>query len=229
MKQNVTLLSTDRQVFGITVKQQTKNKFMCVSDLQSAYDKARWTFGWSDRSVSGIMRGKDFLERAYYLLKERNLVEMQICTFTELAEKEGIVKFLKGLDVWKTTGKGANRAVYCDPYIWVLLAMELNPMLYAKVVFWLTDSLIFDRIEAGTEYRPMNAAIKSIVNNPDYTKYAKMINKKVFGHHQSGMRNIASASELRKIADIEKFITQGIEMGMITKEGGVDKAISLYK
>lgn len=229
MKQNVTLSSVDREIFGITVKQQTKNKFMSTSDLQAAYDKARWIHGWSDRAISGIMRGKDFIERAYYLLKERGIIEMQICTFIEMAEKEGIVKFLKGLGVWKTTGKGANRSVYCDPYIWVLLAMELNPMLYAKVVFWLTDSLIFDRIEAGTEYRPMNAAIKKVCSNPDYTKYAKMINTKVFGHHQSGMRNIASASELRKIADIEKFVTQGIEMGMITHESGVQKAINMYK
>lgn len=29
--------------------------------------------------------------------------------------------------------------------------------------------------------------------------------------------------------NIEKFITQGVEMGMITKETGIEKAINLYK
>jgi len=229
MKSTVVLKSSDRQIFGITVKQQTKNKFMSVSDLQSVYEKARWVHGWSDRRINDILQSNQVQERIYYLLSEREIIKTTFPAFMEMAEKEGIVKCMKGLDVWKTTGRGETRSVYCDPYIWVLMAMELNPMLYAKVVMWLTDSLIFDRIEAGTEYQPMNSAIKNLVRTPDYIKYAKAINKKVFGHHQYGMRNLASASELRKIADIEKFITQGIEMGMITHEKGICKAIELYK
>lgn len=229
MKSNVVLKSTDREIFGITIQQQTKGQFISITDLQKAYEKARWVHGWTDRRINDIMQYAPVQERIYHLLKERQMIETGVPAFTEMCKNEGIVKVLKGLGVWKTTGKGENRSVYCDPYIWVLLAMELNPMIYAKVVIWLTDSLIFDRIEAGSEYRPMNAAIKKICNEPDYIKYAKMINEKVFGFHKSGMRNLASASELRKIADIEKFITQGVEMGMITKESGIEKAISLYK
>ena len=140
---------------------------------------------------------------------------------------------LKGLGVWKTTGRGANKSVTADPYIWVLLAMELNPMIYAKVIIWLTDTLVFDRIEAGTEYKPMNGAIKSVLGgNPDqavYIKVARAINKKVFGQHQSGgMRNLASAKELRKIADIEKFITNIISQKLIQTEDQILNAIQNY-
>lgn len=229
MKTNVTLKSSDRDLFGIVVRQDTKGQFLSVSDLQSAYEKARWVYGWSDKRVNDILSGITTKERIYYLLKERNLIKAEIAVFMEMVEKEGLTKVLKGLGVYKTTGRGSNKTVMSDPYIWVLLAMELNPMLYAKVVMWLTDTLIFDRIDAGNEFKPMNSAIGTIVEKPDYPKYAKMINKKVFGHHQSGMRNLASASELRKIADIEKFITQGIEMGMITHEKGILKALELYK
>jgi hypothetical protein len=54
------------------------------------------------------------------------------------------------------------------------------------------------------------------------------INNKVFGRHMAGMRNLASAKELRKVADIEKFITQSIEMGFIRTENDVIKAISNF-
>ena len=107
--------------------------------------------------------------------------------------------------------------------------MELNPMLYAKVIIWLTDSLVFDRVEAGTEYMPMNSAIKRVVGNPDYPTYAKAINNKVFGNHQTGMRNIASAKELRKIADIEKFIINAIGQRWLKSEQDILNAITNYK
>ena len=94
----------------------------------------------------------------------------------------------------------------------------MNPMLYAKVVVWLTDSLVFDRIEAGTEFMPMNAAIKSIIERPDYPEYARSINRSVFGEHIRGIRNLASAKELKAIAYKEKFVADCINNGMITNE-----------
>ena len=91
------------------------------------------------------------------------------------------------------------------------------------------DKEIFDRIDAGSEYLPMNKAIKSIIENPDYTKYAIAINKRIFGIHQVGIRNLACAKELRKIADIEKFIINAIEMQMLRSESQIIKAIETYR
>ena len=145
-----------------------------------------------------------------------------------MTEKEGIVKVLKGLELWKTTGKGETKSVYCDPYIWILLAMELNPLLYAKVIIWVTDTLIFDRLEAGSDYLPMNTAIKTLTPAPDYPSYAKAINIKVFGKHQTGMRNLASSKELKKISEIEKFIIQSINAKFIKHEHQVVEAINNY-
>ena len=218
VKQNVILSSTDRELFGITIRQNTKESFLSVSDLQKAYEKARWIYGWSDKRVNDILSSIDTKERVYFLLKERDLIKAEITVFMEMIEKEGLTKVLKGLGLYKTTGRGSNKSVMADPYIWVLLAMELNPMLYAKVIVWLTDSLIFDRIEAGSEYLPMNAKIKDITNNPDYPKYARLINTKVFGEHKTGMRNLASAKELRKIAEIEKTIITAIDNKWINNE-----------
>lgn len=229
MKTNIILQSTDRVLFDITIQQQTKDNFLSLTDLQKAYDKGRWIHAWSEQHIPSLLQSIKMRERIYHLLKERDLIKVEIHTFMEMVENEGITRVLKGLGVWKTKGRGENKGVMVDPFIWVLIAMEMNPILYAKVVMWITDSLIFDRIDAGAEYKPMNIAIKNVLGSPDYTKFAKAINNKVFGYHQTGMRNIASSKELRKIADIEKFIINSIEAGFIKDEQTILKAIYNYK
>jgi hypothetical protein len=164
----------------------------------------------------------------YHLLYERGLIKVGIPTFTELADSQGIVNYLKNLGVWKTTGRGEHRNVVCDPYVWTLLAMELNPMLYAKVIIWLTDSLIFDRMDAGNKFLPMNGAICRLLEKPDYPKYAREINVRVFGEHITGMRNLASAKELRLISDIENTVTKAIEHGWVKSEEDILKLIRTY-
>lgn len=210
--------SKDRELFGIVIKQETKTGFLSVTELQKAYEVARWQYGWSERRIESIMQSKDFKERVYYLLENQGVIKTSILAFMEMVEREGIAKVLKGLGVYKTTGARSSKATFANQYIWILLAMELNPMIYAKVVIWLTDSLIFDRIEAGTEFKPMNEAIKKIIPTPDYRKYSIAINEKVFGKHLTGMRNLASAQELKKITKIEQFIKQGIDIGMIKND-----------
>lgn len=218
MKTNVILSSADRELFGIAIRQNTKDSFLSISDLQNAYENARWQYGWSDRKISDIMQTQDFKERVFYILESQGIIKTNIMGFIDMVNNEGIAKVLKGLGVYKTTGARLTKQVFANPYIWILLAMELNPMIYAKVIVWLTDTLVFDRIDAGSEYMPMNSKIKEIIIDPNYSEYAKAINRKVFGSHITGMRNLASAKELRKIADIEKQVIVAIEMGWINNQ-----------
>ena len=76
------------------------------------------SYGRSDREISSVTQTVDFKERLYFLLYERNLIKIEISIFTEMVETEGIVNVLKGLDVWKTTGRGSNKTVMADPYMW---------------------------------------------------------------------------------------------------------------
>ena len=219
MKTNIVMKSADRNLFGIIIKQNTKNgQSLSVTDLIKAYEKARFQYGWSEKNISMIMNSQGFIERVYHILNERGMIKVSFLSFMEFIKNEGVIKVLKGLGVWKTTGRGENKATYADPYIWVLLAMELNPLIYAKVVMWLTDSLIFNRILAGSEFVPMNRAIASIIPNPEYSLYCREINNKVFGRHERGIRDTATDKELRLISDIEKFIIQLIEQGILTNE-----------
>lgn len=41
MKTNVTMVSNDRKLFGVTIRQDTKNQFLSITDLQEAYTRAR--------------------------------------------------------------------------------------------------------------------------------------------------------------------------------------------
>lgn len=229
MKTNVILNSCDRDLFGITIRQNTKEQFLSITDLQKSYDKARWEHGWSDRRVNDVLSYNSTKERLYFLLYERKIIKTPQDVFMKIVEKEGITKVLKGLGVYKTSGKGSDKQVMADPYIWTMIALEMNPLIYAKVVMWMADTLILDRIEAGNEYLPMNSAIKSIILNPDYKTYAISINEKVFGFHKSGMRNICSARELKKISNIEKFIINAISMGFLKTEEDIINSIKNIK
>lgn len=229
MKTNVTLKSDDRVLFGTIIKQNTKDQSLSVSDLQNAYNFARFQNGWSDRRINDIMKHKDFQERCYHILNERGLVKATILVFMEMIEKEGVVKVLKGLNVWKTSGRGENKSTYCDPYIWTLLAMELNPHIYAKVVIWLTDSLIFNRVIAGDAFRPMMNEIARIVTKPDYSLICRTINEKIFGYHEKEIRNTATQELLYALSDFQKFITQSIKMGILKNESSLFRMINLYQ
>lgn len=132
MKTNVVLSSADRELFGIAIRQNTKDSFLSISDLQNAYEIARWQYGWSDRKIADIMQTNEFKERVFYILDSQGVIKTNIMGFIEMVEKEGIAKVLKGLGVYKTTGARTTKQTFANPYIWILLAMELNPMIYAK-------------------------------------------------------------------------------------------------
>ncbi len=225
MKTNIIMKSEkDRELFGVVIKQETKTGFMSLTDLQEAYTHARVLNGWRDKRIDHIIKQVENSERIYYLLKEQGLVNVSIDTFTEMVEKDGLIKVLKKAGVYKTTGRGENKTVMCNPYIWVLVAMELNPQLYAKVVTWLTDKLILNRIEAGNMCKALNSALYKI-KNTDFSKIAIELNKKVFGKHEAGIRNTRSKEELEKLYRLEDRLAFAIERGYIKSTEEIIKAI----
>lgn len=225
MKTNVTMMShEDRTLYGVVIRQETKTGFMSLTDLQEAYTHARVLNGWKDYRISHVFESESNHERIYYLMKEQGFIKAGFPEFMERVQNEGITKVLKAFGVYKTTGRGENKRVMCNPYIWVLVAMELNPQLYAKVVTWLTDRLILNRIEAGNFYKSLSSALRT-VNNPDYKAIAIALNKKIFGRHEIGIRNTASEKELDELARLEDRIAFAIERGYIRDNDAIVSAI----
>jgi len=228
MKSNVVMMSPDRELFDIKIRQETKTGFLNLSDLQEAYTRARVLNMWKDKRVDDILSSKANIERIYYILKERNLINTEFSVFIENCENIGLVKYLKTIGFYKTTGARQTKTTWCDPYIWVLIAMELSPMLYARVVMWLGDKLILNRIEAGNFYKSLSRALgifKENGENIDYRMLAKALNHKIFGRHETGIRNLATKEQLQKLYELESNLAFAIDMGYITRFDDVINAI----
>lgn len=214
MKTNITMKSTDRVLFGVTIRQETKTQFLSVTDLQEAYTIARVQKGWSDKRINDILSTNASAERVYYVLKEQDFIKTDFPAFMKDVEKGSLVKVMKRCGAYKTVGARANKQTMCNPYIWVMLAMELNPELYAKVVIWLTDNLIMNRIEAGDKYNALCRAISKF-KDVDYRKVAKGINYIVFNVHETQIRDTATAEQLKEIDDLQKALAFAVDMGYI--------------
>lgn len=232
MKTNITMASIkDRELFGVTIRQQTNGEMLSLTDLQEAYTHARVQNNWKNKHISDILNYEDNTERIYYLLKEQKIIDTDkndLNRFYESVKESGMTRVLKNLGVYKTTGRGESKTVYCNPYIWVLVAMELNPMLYAKVVTWLTDQLILNRIEAGDFYKELASQLYKLPDT-DYKKLATLLNKKIFGKHEYGLRNKGSEKELYNLKMLESGLAFSIEQGYIKNMSEVESAIQKFK
>ena len=190
---------------------------MSLTDLQEAYTHARVMNGWAEKRIDHIINQKEKAERIYYLLVEQKiLINVSFSTFITDVETNGIVKVLKNFGVYKTTGRGENKQTVCNPYIWVLIAMELNPMLYAKAVTWLTDKLICNRIDACDLNNNLRSVLWHKIEKPDYAEINRALNIKIFGYHKTGMRNLASEEELKRLNVLQENIAFCIQRGYLT-------------
>lgn len=213
MKSSVIMLSEDRILFGTIIKQDTKTSFMSLTDLQEAYTRKRIEMGWNEKRIENILSNKDSAERIFYILEKQGyMIKTTFPVFMEMVNNESLIKVLKKVGAYKTVGRGANRRTMCDPYIWVLVAMELNPMLYAEVVTWLTDRLILNRIEAGDKYNILSKAV-SRFHDVDYARMAKGLNWIVFNKHESMIRNQATQNQLKELEQLQNNLVFYIEMG----------------
>ena len=204
MKSNVILESKDRILFGITIRQDTKKEFLSLSDLQESYTIARLKNGWSDRRINDILSSNTSSERVYYILKERGFIEAGISAFMDEVQKTSLVRVMKKYGAYKTVGRGENRTTMCEKYIWIMLALELNPEIYAKVVCWIGDSLIINRIEAGDKYNDLCRACSKF-KDVDYRIIAKeRPNKRAFFDDAAVLNIIGGAKGIGLDADIEK-------------------------
>lgn len=226
MVTNVTMKSQEsRELYGVVIRQETKNSFLSLTDLQEAYLHARIKNGWVDKNISMILKAESNIERIYYLLKEQELIKLSFLSFMKKVKDEGLVKVLKELGCYRTTGRGVNKQSMCNPYIWVLIAMELNPQLYAKVVMWLTDKLIANRIEACDLNKELRSAVAQNFENPDYREINKALNVKTFGYHEAGMRNLASVEKLHKLNMLEETMAYCVKNGFYKNNKELIEAI----
>lgn len=216
MKTNVIMKSTDRQLFGIVIRQETKTGFLNLSDLQQCFENIRIKKGWTNKHIPELISRRENIERIYYILKTQESIIVDLSTFIEQVDTKGIATVLKSFGEYRTTGARHTKTTWVNPYIWVLIALELSPEFYANAVTWLADKLILNRIEAGNLYKALSSSISKF--NPDTNQYiqlAKALNYIIFNKHEAGLRNLATSKELKELEDLEKKTSFAIDMGYI--------------
>lgn len=198
----------------MTIRQETKTGHLNLSDLQVAYSIARSKHGWSDKRVSDILSSSANAERIYYILAKQEIIKTTFPAFMEMVEDQGLIKVLKSHDCYVTKGRGENKTTFCNAYVWVLIAMEMNPMLYGNVITWLTDGLILNRIEAGNMFKGLTSAVHKF-RDVDYVALAKSLNYVVFKRHETAIRNTGTEAQLKELERLESNLAYSIDTGFI--------------
>lgn len=210
------MISKDKILYGVVIRQDIKTSFMSLTGLQEAYTRKRVEMGWNDKRIENILSNKESAERIFYILKKQKYLKHEnLNEFMDMVESESLIKVMKWYKAYKTTGRGENRNVMCDPYIWVLVAIELNPMLYAEVTGWLNDKLILDRIGIGDKYNTLSRAV-SIFDDVDYAEMADKLNWIIFNKHGYVLDNRATQEQLKELETLQSNLAFCIEMGTIS-------------
>lgn len=215
----------ERPLMGSMIRQRVDNEMLCLTDLSRIYEAERVKNGWVEKRLDWFFNNDSEQEYIIELLDLQGcFINVKKLTFMDQVKNQGLVKSLKSIGQYKTGGRGENKAVYCNPYIFVAVAQWLNPKFRAKVTMWVTDQLILNRIEAGANYNTLCDSIKEKIlpQSSDNSKkfifsnFAKLINNHVFGKHDSDLRHIASKEQLTKLRDTEIELTTLINVGFIS-------------
>jgi hypothetical protein len=215
MKTKVVMKSPDRELFGVVIRQNTDG-FLNLSDLQKAYNSEAIKEFWPTRRIESVLSAENNYPRMYYALYEGGFIKTSLLAFMEMVDKQGITKTLKTLGVYKTLGGRENKSAWCNPVLFVLISLEINPKIYGKTIYWIADKLIINRIEAGNLYKSLTNSIKKF--NPtgeQYMTLAKALNHITFGRHEAGIRNTGTTKQLKDLELLETKMAFAIDMGYI--------------
>lgn len=318
MKTNVVLNSPDRELFGVKIRQESKTQMLNLSDLQEAYTIARVQNGWNNRGqLQDILSYRENINRIYYMLLNRNIINISLEEYQNKASELGIISYLKQLGVYKTTGARQTKTTWCHIDIWLLAALELNPDFYAIVlVNFLNDNkdfkqyycgyedykhndlinhkkawqyfypegngeakpgfvlhhinpewrytdfdrysqwniedlqlmensehiklhkdIGFDYIEEGynrleqlvacceLDNELTSAIYKTKIKDVDFIRISVALNKKIFGRHETGIRNTGSKEELQRLGELERNVAFAIKHGFVQDTNSIVKLI----
>ena len=223
MKTSVCLDSSSRELLGKNIPVMSKDGFVCITDVMEVLNDKRKMLGLSPKRIEDVLRTKTFQERLPALIKELNSNVISDSDFSALknsSEGIGSINDLRKFNMAYRRGSRECKKWFINPYIFVMIALELDPEIYAKVIVWLTDGLIQDRNLAGEAYIRLSKAVSGLVDDPAEFKdkiqrVAKGINYVVFNEHEDNRRNRASHNEMIEIVSLENSITSLIEDGFV--------------
>lgn len=137
------------------------------------------------------------------------------------------VKTIKG----KKTADGTTPdVVWMHPYLFIKLAMWINPTFEYHVIKFVYDQLIKFRHDAGDAYKDMCEALKLIgASKEDYASIARQLNVTCFDKHGRELRQFATEAQLKELSLMESIIATNIRAGLLKSIAAVKVFIVNYQ
>ena len=127
----------EREIMGVTVRQNHKTKMFNANDLHKVACHHRKAEGLAARQI-----GQYFdLDATKELLKE-------VC-LTEVIKLEDV----------KKSSKGKHGGTWIHPIIFIDMAMWYSPKLKVRIINWVLDGLMELRDESGESFKRMNKTL----------------------------------------------------------------------
>lgn len=184
-----------REMNGLTIRQDSKNQFFNATDLIELFNK-----------------NHDEAKRLQsYFANESTKRFLVALAESENDNSKNSSDLENGLIVTK---RGKYGGTWMHPYLFIDFAMWLSPEFKVTVIRWVYDNLIKVRHEAGDSCKEVNEAIfESSPSSPPfiYANEAKMLNKLVFGSPEAGQRNLATEDQLAMLKALQKADVQLIK------------------
>ena len=191
MKTSVTMV---RQMGGFDVQQRTKDGMFNATELLKQWNNINSN---PKRDLSKFWTSVKVNEFIEALMEEENLD----------TPKQVYVK--------SRASRGKNAGTWVHPYLFIKLAMWINPKFEVKVVKFVYDELIRHRHNAGDNYRLLSESGMKI-EGYDFSAVATAMNWIVFGRKAKELRQVATQDQLMELSELQTKLSFSIDMGYIS-------------
>ena len=199
-----TIVFLERSLFGNKIRQNSKTSFFCANDLVAA--------------------GNQY----------RALNKMKLFDFRSWVDSKSNKEFFAEMEAQYgkcfIATRGKNGATWVHPFIFIDLALSIDPKLKIEAYSWIYDELVKARNNSGDSYRLMCGALYENCSNK--TSFHKgIINTALLIQKACGVENWNKATEtqLKKRDKIHENITLLASVLRDNNQAiriGIEKAIS---
>lgn len=208
------LIESIRKNLDYNIRIDESSKFMCLTDLQEAYNKLRFKNNWKQKRIDSILSSTDNATRIYYILKKRGYIkEDTLDDFIDFVNKFSLVKAMKKYNAYISKGARESRIVMCDPCIWFMIAYELNESMYADIATSVDLNGLIDVIETNNIYNKTLKLCESI-SCEDAKEIINKINWIISRSNNIDIKNTKKHAT-DDINKIQSFIEISIKIGDI--------------
>lgn len=175
-----------RELFGDEINQDSKTEFFSATDLVRAGNKWR-------------------------VINNLPIFNLNVW-FESKSTKEFKESLEKNFGTVKINSKGKNQHTWVHPFLFIDIALAINPELKIEVYSWIYDSLIRYRNDSGDSHKMMTGSIFNNINNKSEIKNCliKTANKIriACGIEKESDWQHATEQQLKKRDEIHKTISR---------------------